>query len=386
MDVNSHIHQSLADFCADVLSEIAAEFEMGSLGLRDWLERTFITSRGTRGTVPAGLPTTAGMPYSITRGLENRHLLTADWSSGTLWYTLANDRLIAAIRHLNRPTPIDSAPSIDAASHIRIAATLLTKGELVLAEKHAWHALKAAGGEDLRLQADARSLLGNIAFERGIIDVAEEHYRRAAELSEQLGDQSAVGRLLGAIGRLHATQGRYTAALDDLQSAVTRVPDDLTLQTELAKALWHAGQAQAAAAVFGTVLTIEPDFAEALAGRAQVCAENGNAFSVLDDLRTLQRLRPKLSLQPEVRSAYALALARVGRPETAMEEADAALASAPDNGLIFLRAARVASASGALERATALLRRAAEASNPALSSSQLDEARRLLSSGGEPDA
>jgi hypothetical protein len=69
-----------------------------------------------------------------------------------------------------------------------------------------------------------------------------------------------------------------------------------------------------------------------------------------------------------------------------MEEADAAVASARDNGLIILRAARVARASGALDRASALLYMAAQASNPALSSEQLDKERRLLSSAAWPDS
>jgi tetratricopeptide (TPR) repeat protein len=384
-DVESLVTRSLAGFCVAVLAEVAAEQRIAMGALRTWLEQTFISPRGTRSMVPEALPATAGMPHLIARGLENRHLLTSESRSGIRWYALANDRLIGAVRQLNSPVPIDSAPIIDAVSHLRAAVTLTGEGELVLAEKHAWQALKAAKGEDLRLKADARSLLGNIAFERGRLDTAEEHYWQAAELCEQLRDQSAVGSLLGAIGRMHAEQGRYEAALEDLLSAVTRLPGDLTLQTELGKALWNAGQRQAAAAVFGTVLTIEPDFAEALAGRGQVRAEKGNALFALEDLGALRRLRPAMGLQPEVRSAYALALARVGRSETAMEEADAALEAAPDNGLIFLRAARVANASGALERATALLRRATEASDPALSSEQLNEARRLMRSARGAD-
>ena len=382
LDVESLITRSLTDFCVAVLAEVAAEQGVALGALRTWLEQTFVSPRGTRVMVPEALSATADMPNSITRGLENRHLLTSESRSGVRLYALANDRLIAAVRQLNRPVPNDSAPSIDAVSHLRVAVTLMAEGELVLAEKHAWQALKAAKGEDLRLKADARSLLGNIAFERGRLDAAEDHYWQAAELCEQLRDQSAVGSLLGAIGRMHSKQRRYEAALEDLQSAVIRLPGDLTLQTELGKALWNAGQAQAAAAVFGTVLTIEPDFAEALAGRGQVRAEKGDASFALEDLGALRRLKPTMGLQPEVRSAYALALARTGRSETAMEEADAALEAAPDNGLIFLRAARVANASGALERATTLLRRATEASDPELSSDQLKEALRLMRSAG----
>ena len=43
--------------------------------------------------------------------------------------------------------------------------------------------------------------------------------------------------------------------------------------------LWEAGQSQAAAAVFGTVLTVEPLSADALAGRGQIRAERGRLGS-----------------------------------------------------------------------------------------------------------
>jgi Flp pilus assembly protein TadD len=173
-------------------------------------------------------------------------------------------------------------------------------------------------------------------------------------------------------------QGNYTAALEHLYSAVTRLRGDLTIQTELANTLWRIGHAQAAAAVFGTVLAIEPDYAEALAGRGQICAERGSAAAALDDLKALKRVRPSLSGKPEVRSAYALALARAGQSEIAMQEADAALKFTSDSGPVFLRAARVASVSGASNRVLSLLRRATAASDPALYPHQLGEAKRLL--------
>ena len=379
-NVDSYVDRALAKFCSGVVSAVAAEHEISIQRLGEWLERTFITPRGMRRIVAEGVDRTASMSNSLIRDLVNRHLLTAEWSSAKRWYTLPNDRLISAIRQLNRPSKDEIGPVMDAADHLRVAVNITNEGELLLAEKHAWHALKTADGADLRLQADARSLLGNLAFKRGRLDVAEEQYRLAAELCEQLGDQSAVGRLIGAIGRMNAKQGRYTAALEDLHSAVIRVPEDLTLRTELANALWHAGQAKAAAAIFGTVLNIEPEFTEALAGRAQIQAESGNALSALDDLGALQRLRPTARLEPEVRSAYALALARSGKPDSAMKEATAALAEANDNGPILLRVARVATASGAQDTAAALLHQAQKASNPALSFDQLNEARRLLSS------
>jgi len=383
VDVHGLADKALAEFCADVLAETAIRHELSLAALTRWVQIAFVSADGTRAFVPEAHPATAGMPNSIVRGLLAGHLLTAVDSSGRR-YALASDRLLPAIAMIGRRTLPDDGAEIDAAEYLRLAVAVLADGELKLAQRHAWHALRATDRGNLRLQADSRSLLGNIAFERGQFELAEQQYLLAAQLSELRQDHAAVGRLLGAIGRIHAKQGRYNAALEDLQAAVTRLPGEITLQTELAKVLWHVGQPQAASAVFGSVLTVEPDYAEALAGRGQVRAEHGNAASALDDLQALRRLRPSMGDQPEVRSAYALALARSGRPESAMQEANAAMASAPDNGLIYLRAAMVASATGAPERATALLRKAEAATGPALSSEQRNEARRLMDSVSEP--
>jgi hypothetical protein len=377
--------RALAAFCTDALTSTAAELDIGVAGLRNWLQHTFITPQGTRAAISAD-PAALGQPISLLDGLANRRLLTLERRSGTRWYTLANDRLVPAVYQHGEFSPPDSSPETDAATHLKIAADLVARREFGLAEKHALYALEGSDDQDLRLRANAWSLLGNLAFEHGHLDEASDHYLQAAELSEQLQDQVSVGRLLGAIGQLHARQGEWAAALEDLQSAVARVPGDLALQTDLANVLWRNGQSHAAAAVFGTVLTVEPEFAEALAGRAQISAEAGNASLALDDLQALQRLRPSMGRQPELRSVYALALARAGRADSAMEEADAAVASARDNGLIILRAARAARESGAHDRASALLHLAARARNPALSSEELDEARRLLNSAVLPES
>jgi tetratricopeptide (TPR) repeat protein len=378
-DVRSQVDRSLARFCASVVAEVAAEQGLPTSAVGQWVKQSFITTDGTRAQVSEESAVLAEGGPMVTRGLINRHLLTAKVVSGTRWYLLASDRLIPGVRQLNDSVTSGARRQSDALEWLRAAGAALAVRDLDLAERYAEDALKSAG-EDLRLEADAYSLLGNVAYHRGRMDVAKKQYMHAARLREELQDQPAVGQLLGAIGRIHAMKGRYVAALQELQSAVVRLPGDLALQTELAKVLWGAGQPQAAAAVFGAVLTIEPDSPEALAGRGQIRAESGDASSALDDLQTLRRLRPSVSLLPDVRSAYALALARTGSAEAAMQEADAALDSAPDSGLVFLRAARVAREARAPGRATELLRKAASASDPALSSNQLGEVRRLMDS------
>ena len=389
------IDRVLADFCADVIVETADRHQVPPPKLLSWIEHDFLPAGGHRAHAATTASHAAATPPRIARTLEDEHMLTAVGASRPTSYQLSSDRLAETLRHIISPPPSWNFSSLsrwtigrsfDAPARIRIAESALAEEDLSLAQIHADGALETADSADLRLQAEAQSLLGNIAYRLDQPEQAEAHYRLAAQLREQLGDQPAVGRLFGAIGRMHARQGRHVAALEELQAAVTRLPSDLTLQTELAAVLWQAGQSQAAAAVFGTVLTVEPQSADALAGRGQIRAERGNAAAALDDLEALQKLRPSVSLRPEVRASYALALARVGRPESAMAEADAALASAQDSGIILLRAAQVARAGGALDRATALLRRAEEATHPALSSDQLSHARRLLRKvSTEPD-
>lgn len=380
------VDQVLADFCADVLAAAAARHQVPLPKLLSWMEQDFINGHGHRDDVATTGRSAGATPAAVARTLENEHLLKAAEAARPKQYQLSSDRLAEALRYLIGASASRNFSSLaqlaggsfpDAAARIRIAESALAEGDLTLAESHAEGALETADSADLRLRAEAQSLLGNITYQLRQPKQAEDHYRLAAQLREQMGDHPAVARLLGAIGRMHARQGLHVAALEELQAAVTRLPSDLSLQTELATVLWEAGESQAAAAVFGSVLTVEPLSADALAGRGQISAERGSASAALDDLEALQKLQPRAGLRPEVRAAYALALARTGRPESAMAEADAALASAQDSGIILLRAAQVARAGGALDRAMELLRRAEQASHPALSSDQLSHARRL---------
>lgn len=372
-----HNDAALSVYCTEVIDEVAAEHNMAGIELRTILAPKLVTVQGQR--IPIGADRAAGITASILRGLEGRHLIKRLASAAAQSYILVSDRLAPVVLRLGQPAATGATPDVDAATYLEEALSMQSAAQVDLAENHAWQALRVAAASDLKVRSEAYSLLGNLAFGNAQFKEAETYYRQAAELSDQLRDQAAVAKLLGAIGRLHARQGRFQAAIEDLQSAVTRLPGDLILQTELAKALRSVGQVQAAVAVFGTVLTIKPDFPEALAGRGEILADRGNAFAALHDLRLLRQVRPSMSMQPELRSAYALALARSGMAQSAIEEADAALASADDNGLIFLRVARVvASVGGSRARADALLRRAAGARAPAPTAEQLSEARRLV--------
>jgi tetratricopeptide (TPR) repeat protein len=379
---NINVDRILTGFCANVIMEVSDRHQIAADRVFNWLVLGFLSSNSNSVESPEAELTAIGIPVGVLRMLENEHLLIAGWNLDSKRYRLANDHLIAALRYLGK-SPVFGQPKLDNAARLQVAESAVAAGELALARYHAEEALKSGNPSDIRFRADVLSLIGNIEYQLGRTDLAVENYSDAAKLHEQLGDHSGVGRLFGAIGCIHASQGEYFKALEELQLAVTRSPSDLALQTELAMALWRLGHSQAAAAVFGAVLSVEPESRDALAGRGQIRAERGNAMAALDDLQTLRRIHPRVSQHPEVQSAYALALASKGLSETAMAEAEAALGSASDSAVIFLRAARVALASGAMKRAKVLLRQAEVARHPALSSDQFALVRRLLTEVGE---
>ncbi|MBL7624865.1 tetratricopeptide repeat protein [Frankia sp. AgB1.8] len=380
------VNRTLADFSARAVIEVAREHERDEAGLRYWLERTFVTELGTRNTVYEGVSHTAGMPNAIAHALVDRHILKAEWRSGSRWYELQHDRLIEAVRAGNRQSPepdrIDGRP-ID---YLRTAEAALADGELDLARKHAQEAVRLAEG-DPRIQAEAESFLGDLAFQDERYAEAETRYRRAAELFELIQDSTAVGMLLAAIGQVLKREGRYAAAVADLQGAVARLPGNRSFRVELAHALWQAGQLRGAEGEYGGVLTYAPDEENALTGRGELRTELGEFAGALDDLDNLARLKPAAAAQPAVRAARARAFAELGRLAEAVAEADTALREAQAQAtrtqtaidpVVQWRVAIVAARAGDPARATALLESALGQSAPALMRHQRADARRLL--------
>lgn len=380
------VDRTLAKFCADAITRAANDHGVPEPELRDWLERTFITELGTRGTVYEGLSTTGTMRNAVVRALENQHILRSERRSGSRWYELAHDRLIEPIRRMNRPdTPSPSPIGSDgsAVDYLRVAEAALADGELSLAEKHAEEALRLCDGVDARVEAEVESFLANIALQRGREEMAERRYRRAAELFEALQDRAAVGRLLAAVGALRLRRRECAAAVKDLQGAVARLPGDLTAQIELARAFSCLGQLQASVGLYSGVLTIAPESAEALSGRGQIRADLGEAAIALDDLDRLVALHPEHGQHPGVRSARALALAESGRHDEAVAEISAARRDAPDDGTVLLRAARVARVMGDNESARELASRALSSNVGVPLPHQASDARAIV--GESPD-
>ena len=165
--------------------------------------------------------------------------------SGSRWYELLADRLIQPLRDTVDELP----PAAEPAEYLAVAERALAKGELAVAQRYAGLALRRSAETDLRLRAEAESLLGNIAAERAETmeakAEAESHHRAAARLSRRCGI-SAVASQLAAIGQLLVLQQRPEDALEELTSAIDRMPGDPVIQTDLALALWRLGESEAA--------------------------------------------------------------------------------------------------------------------------------------------
>jgi tetratricopeptide (TPR) repeat protein len=363
---------ALAIHCGRVIAAVAEENNMQAARVRSWLIRTFVTEHGTRGMAYEGMADTAGMPNALARALEDRHLLSAERRSDSRWYQLLSDRLIEPLRNATDEGP---AP-VEAAEYLLSAERALTLGEIDLAERYARQALHALPDTDLRRSGEVRSLLGNIANERGKPGEAEAHYRAASELFEAVRDTEAVASELAAVGQTLLAQGQPADAVQELQAAADRVPHDLLVQTELGWALWELGQARAAVAVLTGVLAVDAGNPGALRARGEILADLGDARNALRDLDRVEQHD-----QPSTRAARGLARAELG-DQGAEREIEGALADAPRNGPVLVYAARTEALGGNKVAAVELARRALSATDPAPPRHQREAAQALLGQAG----
>jgi Flp pilus assembly protein TadD len=364
--------RSLTDFSERMITEVARDHFGGDVAkLRSWLRRAFITELGTREVVYQGETVTAGMPNAVIRALVERHILREDIKAGTRWCELSHERLIQPILQ-NDHVVVQAESRTAPDDYLRAAELSFRDGELALAAKQAEEALERCG-DNTRIRAEIESFLGNVAHRREDFEKAVSHYRTAAVLFETLGATSAVGRLLAGIGGLRLAQGHHSVAVRELYSAISRVPNDMSIQTELAWALWYGGHPDAARDVLNDVLGREGNLTEALRARGEILAGLGQADAALRDL---DRVRP---LQwPSTRAAHALALASLRRFPEAAREITAVLAEVEDHGPVLLYAARIAALTGDAVSADALARRAKAARTPALPAYLVAEAVRLF--------
>ena len=353
------VDKALAAHCSTVIAAVADDHDLRVQRLRSWMLDTFVTERDELGTAYEGLVTTALLPNAVARALTDCHLLSSVWRQRSRWYELLSARLIEPLHQAVDVLPPPARP----AEHLSAAKRALTRGELDTAERYARTALRSAPDTDLRLRAQVESLLGNIAVERDKPAEAESHYRVAAHLYEAMHDTLAAASQLAAVGQTLVAQDRLQEAVDELYSAIGRMPSDPVMQTDLALALWRLGESRAAVSVLTSfLLRVDGGNSVALRARGEILADLGEADQAISDLD-----RVTMEERPSSRAARGLALAELGDQLRANIEVDNALAEAPHNGTVLLYAARAKALADDEYAASELARRAVDATDPALS-------------------
>lgn len=239
------VNTVLRDYCAATVGAVARMHEIPAERLRSWMIGRFITSAGELATPAEGGPDAAGVPTTAVRALEDRYLLRAHHipapnpppapapSQTTVprprpeppirRYMLLSDRLVEPLQSSG---PADGAAvQADPNEYLRAAERARITGDRDLASRLVAQVLEIAPATSLLLHADTHSLAGDLAYEQGFLDKAEESYRMAMLLFQACGEQAAAARLLAAIARTYVDRGRVIEALSYIHAALSRVAD-----------------------------------------------------------------------------------------------------------------------------------------------------------------
>ncbi len=382
------IGQAIIHFYDTVVREVSAETGESEERLRAWIEATFVTDHGTRGTAYRGIDTTADIPNKVLDSFVMRHFLTEERRALSTWYQLAQDRLISAVQRSNatwrtrhREQAREPAHSTADANTFRAAAEeAFGVGNYASAHRFAQVAASQyrSTGDERRL-AHTLVLEGDIARSEGDFLTAQENLRAALSTFDILQDRYSTVRTLSALADLSASTGDFAAAEELQRQAVSRLPTDVQALIGLGYAQWYGGAPADAEATFTQALSWNIRASRALAGRGQVRVEMRDYQAGLRDLDNALEVGVPLTDEIDCRSARAVALAGTAQIAAAERELTMARSQDPRRARTHLRAALVA---GMLGRKTEERKELEEALRgfPKLSSFDEEKVRRRLAS------
>lgn len=363
------VELAIGAYCARVIETVTTDHDLPVCEVGSWLRRVFMTPEGTSRTVPLS-ERPAEITDSVLRTLEDRYLLASVRTADGVHLRLRYPQLVPALRRLNEVRL--PARRLAPPEWIEAAELAMSNGELRQAARCAREAARGTGREHRRIRAHAQLLLGDIAYARGLVESAEQHYRTAAEEFQALEDPLQVGRALAAVGRLRLARGDRLGALEELNVAARRAPDEPSVQIGLARTFWYLDRHRPALSALDKVLR-EGASVEAVRLRGEMAADLGKPEDALRDLAQVDAGAP-----PSARAARALAMSTATGGRTIPDDLAEIIAAAPENGPVLLRAARIRALCGDPHEAAALASRAMQATNPPLAPLQLRQAGELL--------
>lgn len=353
--------------------------------LRGWAEYAFVDPRGAPRSAPKESGLTAGMAHQVVDVLVERHFLALKRPPHRTLCRLTLAAMAPAVREVNRmwrsvsqPGALDYTPAaIKPGAYAAAARDAFAEGNLSDAQS-----LAVLAAERFRLSGDERKLAhalmlrGDIACARGDLGYAEENFQEALARFSVLQDRNQTARTLSALGEIRAMEGDYQRAEEFQRLAVDTLPTDVDALVGLGYAQWYGGSAANAEATFTQALAWDAGATLAMSGRGQVRAEMREYSAALTDLDQALSSGLAPDEDADARSAKALALAGLGRPEEAERELAAARSEVP-RARTLLRSARIAAMGGRDEAAVVDLERALTA-RPPLSPAEEEAARRMI--------
>ncbi|GAA2318080.1 hypothetical protein GCM10010149_83150 [Nonomuraea roseoviolacea subsp. roseoviolacea] len=329
----------LAAYFDRAVRDVSVETNWPEGALRAWIRAAFVTERGTRGTAYRGLSQTADLPNAVVDALVARHVLTEEQRAGSLWYQLAQERLVEAVRASGAPgdpappagqealpaRPAGQEPSpgrspgqeplpARSPADFRAAAeAALGEGNFVSARRFAEAAARRSleQGDEWQF-ANLLAFQGEVARVEGDLESARETLTAARSEFESQQDTLATVRVLTALAEVCLSMGNADEAVELGRQAVSRLPGDVPARTTLAYALWRAGSPADAEAVFNDALDLDRDAARALHGRGRVRIALRDHEGAVADLRRALALGLPRADEEDARAALAEARRHLG--------------------------------------------------------------------------
>lgn len=373
------IDKVLSSFYEDALSAAAEKAGIEEVDLRNWFEKTLITSMGTRGTVYRGPETTGNIENAAIDELEERHLIRAEWRASARWYELTHDRFIEPIR-LSNAASLERR-RVEVYDLVTQAQAAWQRDDKKEALKLFRQALNLANAASPSIQAYIGYMLGALCIEMNRLDDAALVLQDAARLYKQLNNTTELAEVLGLLGLINHQRQQFDAAVTLLSEAIDLHPTRLQFYARRGSALWYAGDLRRAIRDLDVVLEHEPEDAYAYNSRGHVYSEAGEFEKGVADLNQVLRLASPT--HEPLLVAYALnglGLAHGGlrRWKEAAARFDASLRLAPDNGWVFFNRARVNHWKGDEKHALDDLRLSLEKKDPALNPLKRAQAESIL--------
>jgi tetratricopeptide (TPR) repeat protein len=134
--------------------------------------------------------------------------------------------------------------------------------------------------------ADARHLLGLVAFQSGNFELAVNHIRRAIRLN------SRVAVYHSNLGAAYSSLKQFDAAAASFRQAIKLAPNDAEAYNNLGKALRDQGHLEQAVIAWRRAIALKPHYDDAWSNLAAALRLLGRGDESVACLRELVRLRP----------------------------------------------------------------------------------------------